>query len=158
METAAGLFNHHVFLDLETTGLDPATDEVIEVGALFIDQGRPVRRISRLFRPSRPLEPIIHQLTGLTDESLTQAPSFASFIPDLTHALLGWTVVAHNASFEQGFLRDLLGQIEAPVLDSCELLHYLHPELTSHSLDAMVRWADLGGGARHRALADCEDT
>ena len=56
-------------------------------------------------------------------------------------ALTGWTVVAHNAPFEKGFLPELLGPIRAPVLDSCELLHYLYPELASHSLEAMLRWA-----------------
>ena len=76
----------------------------------------------------------------------------------LSLQLAGWTVVAHNAQFEKGFLPNLLGPIRAPVLDSCEVLHYLHPELSSHSLEAMLRWAGLGPRARHRAMTDCEAT
>jgi ATP-dependent DNA helicase DinG len=65
-------------------------------------------------------------------------------------------VVAHNAPFEKGFLPELLGPIHAPVLDSCELMHYLHPELRSHSLESLLRWAGLALRQPHRALSDCE--
>ena len=158
MLPGAELFSHHAFVDLETTGLDPDSDEVIELGVLFVHQGQPTQRISRLFRPSIPLPLEIERLTGITSADLVAAPSFDTFRAELRHALSGWTVVAHNAAFEQGFLFELLKEIAAPVLDSCELLHYLYPELESYSLDSMIRWSGVGARARHRALQDCEDT
>jgi len=85
-------------------------------------------------------------------------PRFGSDLAELREALTGWTVVAHNAPFEKGFLPELLGPIRAPVLDSCELLHYLHPELPSHSLESLLRWAGKGPRSRHRAMTDCEAT
>lgn len=158
MSRAADLFTRHVFLDLETTGLDPRVDEVIELGALFFEHGQEVRRLTRLYAPSRPLPLTIRRLTGIDDAMLAGKPRFGSDLNELREALTGWTVVAHNAPFEKGFLPRLLGPIRAPVIDSCELLHYLHPELSSHSLEAMMRWAGLKPRSTHRAETDCEAT
>lgn len=158
MSARAELLTHHVFLDLETTGLDPSRDEVIELGALFVENGEVVRRVQRLFRPSVPLPLAIRRITGIKDEELLEAPPFEAFKRELEELLRGWTVVAHNASFEEAFLEETLKRAGAPVLDSCELLHYLYPELDSHSLEAVIRWARAGDKAAHRALKDCEDT
>lgn len=152
------LFTHHVFVDLETTGLDPGVDEVIELGALFVDQGQVVERRERLFGSRAPLPLTIRRITGLSDEDLRGREPFTAYAAELQRALEGWTVVAHNALFEQSFLGGLLQEIGAPVLDSCELLHYLYPELESHSLEALVSWAGVSDRAAHRALRDCEDT
>ena len=155
MGGAAELFTRHVFLDLETTGLDPRVDEVIELGALFFENGREVNRIARLYSASRPLPITIRRLTGIDDAMIAGKPRFGSDMAELREALTGWTVVAHNAPFEKGFLPDLLGPIRAPVLDSCELLHYLHPELSSHSLESMLRWAGQKPRTAHRVVTDC---
>jgi len=156
MGGAAELFTRHVFLDLETTGLDPRVDEVIELGCLFFEGGREVSRFARLYSASRPLPLTIRRLTGLTDADLAGRPRFGTDLAELRERLTGWTVVAHNAPFEKGFLPELLGPIRAPVLDSCELMHYLHPELPSHSLESLLRWAGLALRQPHRALSDCE--
>ncbi|WP_309897075.1 helicase C-terminal domain-containing protein [Archangium sp.] len=158
MGGAAELFTRHVFLDLETTGLDPRVDEVIELGALFIENGRVVDKYVQFFSASRPLPLTIRRLTGIEDGMLADMPRLGVKVPELRRKLAGWTVVAHNASFEKGFLPDLLGPIRAPVLDSCELMHYLHPELPSHSLEFLLRWAGKGPRSRHRAMTDCEAT
>lgn len=155
MGGAAELFTRHVFLDLETTGLDPRVDEVIELGALFFENGREVNRIARLYSASRPLPITIRRLTGIDDSMIVGKPRLGSDMAELREALTGWTVVAHNAPFEKGFLPDLLGPIRAPVLDSCELLHYLHPELSSHSLESMLRWAGQKPRTAHRVVTDC---
>lgn len=152
------LLTRHAFVDLETTGLDPRYDEVIEVGIVFVEADVVVKRVCRLFRPSRPLPLIIQRLTGLTDEQLSTQTGFVGFLPELTQLLRGWTVVAHNAAFEESFLGPVLEELRSPVLDTCELLHYLHPELPSHSLQSMIRWTKVGSAAAHRALQDCEDT
>src|SRR6185369_5231635 len=152
------LFTHHVFVDLETTGLDPGVDEVVELGALFVEQGQVVKRLDRLFSSRAPLPLTIRRITGLTDEDLRGQGAFTDYQEALRRELEGWTVVAHNAPFEQSFLGDLLQDIGAPVLDSCELLHYLYPELESHSLEALVSWAGVSDRAAHRAIRDCEDT
>jgi DNA polymerase III epsilon subunit-like protein len=144
------------FIDLETTGLDAKTEEIIEVGVCFVERGTVAARRSWLFKPGRPLPALITALTGLTDDELAGAPAFLSRREEVRAALAGWTLVAHNASFEKSFLGPLVDG--AAFVDSCEVMHLLYPELPSHALDALVRWAGVGEGARHRALDDAEDT
>lgn len=158
MGPGAALFGHHVFVDLETTGLDPQRDRVIELGALFVERGEVVARIQRLFCPEVPVPAEVTSLTGLDGAALLGCGRFEDFLPELGPLLRGWTLVAHNAEFERAFFGGLFERLDAPVLDSCELVHFLHPELPSHSLDALVRWTQLGEAASHRALKDCEDT
>ncbi|MDP1919685.1 MAG: 3'-5' exonuclease [Myxococcales bacterium] len=150
------LVDNHLFLDIETTGLDAGTDEVIELGAVLIRNGRVAAEHQWLIRPTRPVPAVISALTGLTDDDLAGAASFDELVPLLRPLFQGVTVVAHNALFEQSFLKGLLDDV--PVLDSCELALVLFPELKSHSLDALVQWAGLSTGARHRALDDAQDT
>jgi DNA polymerase III epsilon subunit-like protein len=144
------------FVDLETTGLDPARDEIVEVGVCFVERGAIVARRSWVVRPSRLVPAVITALTGLKDDELATAPTLEQKRAEIGEALRGWTLVAHNAQFEQAFLGSLAGA--AAWLDSCELSHLLFPQLPSHALDALVRWARVGTGARHRALEDAEDT
>lgn len=156
MDDALQLLERHVFLDIETTGLDASRDEIIEVGAVFVRNGVVEREASWLIRPTQPVPAVITALTGLSTEALAGAPSFEELRPQLVGLFDGATVVAHNALFEQSFLEGLLEGV--PVLDSCELALILFPELRSHALDALIRWAGLGSGSRHRALADAQDT
>src|SRR4051812_29557395 len=116
----AALFPRHAFVDLETTGLDPARDRVIELGVLFVERGEVVRRVSKLFDAGGPLPLAIRRITGIQDAQLQGAPLFSTELPALQASLEGWTVIAHNAAFEQGFLGELLRAIRAPVLDSME--------------------------------------
>ncbi len=150
------LVDNHLFLDIETTGLDAGSDEVIELGAVLIRDGRVEAEHQWLIRPTRPVPAVISALTGLTDDDLAGAASFDELVPMIRPLFEGVTIVAHNALFEQSFLKGLLDGV--PVLDSCELALVLFPELKSHSLDALVQWAGLSNGARHRALDDAKDT
>jgi hypothetical protein len=149
------LLDRHVFLDVETTGLDAQSDEIIEIGAVMI-RGGAVERRHWLVRPRQPLPPVISALTGLTDDQLEGAASLDELKPELTALFSNVTVVAHNALFERSFLASLLDGV--PVLDSCELALVLFPELPSHSLDALVRWAGVARGTHHRALEDASDS
>ncbi len=150
------LLDRHLFLDVETTGLDAAFDEVIEIGAVLVEAGVAVSEHHWLVRPNRPVPPVISALTGLTDHDLDGAPSFDELEPALERLLRGVTVVAHNALFERSFLARQFRELE--VLDSCELALVLFPELPSHSLDSLVRWAGRAPGTQHRALHDARDT
>src|SRR5688572_16596872 len=112
----APLLHHHAFIDLETTGLDPSSDQVIEVGVVLVERGEVVRRVGQLLRPSSPLPVIIRRLTGLDDALLASQPSFGEYRAELATLLKGWTIVAHNAAFERAFMDGLLEELGAPVL------------------------------------------
>lgn len=150
------LLDQHLFLDVETTGLDAQADEIIELGAVLVRDGKAVERRQWLVRPRQPLPAVISALTGLTDDDLAGAASLEELRPELQALFQGATVVAHNALFERSFLSTLLDGV--PVLDSCELALVLFPELPSHSLDSLVQWANVASGTHHRALQDASDT
>ncbi|MFO0594198.1 MAG: 3'-5' exonuclease [Myxococcaceae bacterium] len=143
------------FIDIETTGLDPRTDTVLEVGLVFVREGAVVDRRQWLFRARAPVAPLITALTGLTGAEGT-SDSLASAADEIRAAIAGWTLVAHNAAFEQSFLGELIS--DAPMIDSWEVAQLLFPELSAYSLDSLVRWLEIGRAARHRALHDAEDT
>lgn len=155
MREFSHLLDRHVFLDVETTGLDASADEVIEIGAVRVEGGTASEH-QWLVRPTRPVPPVICALTGLTDHDLDGAPSFDELAQSLERLLQGVTVVAHNALFERSFLTRQFQSVE--VLDSCELALVLFPELPSHSLDSLVQWAGVARGTHHRALHDAKDT
>jgi len=147
--------HRHAFIDIETTGLEPSSDEVIELGLVLVNQGAARSSHRWRFGHQKPLSPMIQALTGLPERAPEGTPTLAQEWPRIAPLLEGHTVVAHNASFERSFLGELH---DRPMLDSCELTHLLFPAMRSHSLDSLVRWANVGTGARHRALDDAEDT
>lgn len=156
MEAMASILSRLCFVDIETTGLEPSCEEIIEIGAVFVERGVVTSRRRWLVRPTRPIPALITALTGLTDDEVAGAPPLAQVDEELGAALGGWTLVAHNAGFERSFLGDRIAH--NAMLDSCEVAQLLFPERASHSLDALVRWLEVGRAARHRALDDAEDT
>lgn len=156
MSVAHQLLGRAAIVDVETTGLDPSRAHLIEVGVVFVEPGRPLRRASWAVRPPIAVPAVITALTGLDDAALAEAHDWATVRPLVAEALAGWVLVAHNADFERAFLGDAVSG--ATFLDSCLIAHLLAPELPSHALDALVRWAGVGLGARHRAIDDAEDT
>ncbi|WP_168701900.1 TerD family protein [Gordonia paraffinivorans] len=95
--------NGWVLVDVETTGLNARRDRVLSVAAIAVDRnGRPEAEYSSFFNPGCDPGPVhIHRLTP---ERLSVAPTFDAAIPDLRELVAGRTLVAHNASFDHGFL------------------------------------------------------
>jgi len=91
-------------IDFETTGRDPETDRVIEIGLVTFDKGRVTSRESLLVNPGIPVPEESRAVHGITDEELAGAPDFAAVMPRLLDALQGKLPVAYNASFDRGFL------------------------------------------------------
>ena len=136
-----------VVLDLETTGLAPGLDEVIEVG---------------LVRPSRPPSPFVERLTGIPREALEEAPSLEEVLEKAYPLLADATLVIHNAAFDLGFLRPALEglgyRLENPVVDSLRLARRGLPGLRRYGLDALSEVLELPRRTCHRALEDVERT
>ncbi|MFM7142160.1 MAG: helicase C-terminal domain-containing protein, partial [Alphaproteobacteria bacterium] len=110
----------------------------------------------RFVDPRSPLPTFASRLTGIVDRDLVGAPSWETASRDLAREISGLPVVAHNAGFERGFLGGLL-PAGTPFLDSLELVCVLHPELPSHSMEALAT-RFFGRTERHRALDDAIDT
>lgn len=144
------------FVDIETTGLDPLVDQIVEIGAVFVERGVVSARRQWLVRPDVAMPAMVSALTGLDDVALRSAQRLQDICAEFTNAIAGWSLVAHNGNFERSFLKSLIET--NPLLDSCEVAQLLFPERPSHSLDSLVKWLHVGDGARHRAVDDAEDT
>jgi DNA polymerase III subunit epsilon len=147
-----------VFLDLETTGATAHFDRITEIGLVEVDRGDPVGEWSSLVNPQRRIPPGIQALTGINDRMVADAPTFEDLAPALFERLDGKVLVAHNARFDYGFLRNefrRVGLRYAPkVLCTVKLSRRLFPQERRHNLDSLIQRHGLACDNRHRALAD----
>lgn len=151
-----------LFLDLETTGLDPAAGHrAAEVALLRLRGGAEEGRLDSLVNPRRPMDPSAAAVNGLRDEDLAAAPPFAALAPAVLALADGAVLVGHNVRFDLAFLaaelRALgLPPLSGPSLDTLSLARRLLRR-RSYSLAALA--AELGLPApTHRAMADVEAT
>jgi DNA polymerase III subunit epsilon len=146
------------FLDVETTGADPREDRITEVGVVLVDEGRPIEEWSTLINPGREIPRGIETLTGISSEMAARAPGFAEVSLDLAARLEDRLLVAHNARFDNAFLRHEFRRVgmpfEARVLCTVRLSRALYPEHRHHNLDALIERYSLTCETRHRALPD----
>ena len=153
-----------VVVDLETTGHSiKSGDEMIEIGVAVIEDGQITDRLSAFVRPQKPIPPFISQLTGITDEDVAQAESFATIAPRVLQLLDGGVFVAHNVQFDLTFLNEALEEegylpYTGPVIDTVELARILLPTAESHSLSHLTEALQLTHHEAHRAGSDAEAT
>jgi len=152
-----------VFIDTETTGLDSVHDHIIELGAVRTDARLAVtQRFAQLVDPGTPVPLYVQRLTGITDESLAGAPSFADAYRELRAFAGDATLVGQNLPFDLERLalearRAGLPPLANPTFDTLEAALLLFPELDRHALHLMAEHLGVPGGA-HRALQDAEVT
>ncbi|MDM7323600.1 MAG: 3'-5' exonuclease [Thermus sp.] len=148
-------------LDLETTGLAPGINEVIEL-ALVRLEGQKRRTFQSLVRPSHPPSPFIERLTGIRAFELEEAPPLEAVLEKAYPLLQGATLVIQNASFDLGFLRPAflaMGySLDNPVVDTIRLAKRAMPGLRRYGLDALSQVLELAPREVHRALGDVERT
>lgn len=146
-------------IDLETTGGNIARDRITEVGVVLID-GERVERLSWLVNPGQPIPPFIENMTGISNEMVAGAPPFAELADELLATLRGRLLLAHNARFDYGFLRNEFRRhglrFQARALCTVKLSRRLYPQHFKHSLDSLIARHGIEMPERHRALADAE--
>ena len=160
---AEGRIREFVALDLETTGLFPEADRIVEVGAVrFAADGRELGRFESLVQPGRPMRPGAQAIHGISDADLADAPgpevvltAFLDFLGDPGPTAL----LAHNAAFDAGFLGRELTRLGLPlpahrVVDTLALARDRLPAAPDHRLDTLARLLGLDPEGPHRALAD----
>lgn len=148
-----------VFIDLETTGGNPLRDRITEIGMVAVEGGQ-VTTWNTLINPERAIPPFITQLTGIRNDMVEHAPTFAQVAKELAERLEGRLFIAHNARFDYGFIKhefERLGQrFLAEVLCTVRLSRKLFPHYPRHNLDSLIARHGLKTGDRHRALADAD--
>lgn len=156
------VYDEYIVFDIETTGLSAINDEITEIGALKIKDGKIIDEFSQLINPGRKIPPFITKLTGITDEMVANEPGINEVIPRF-HDFIGNSVlVAHNASFDVGFIREKLNQnnlyLDNPILDTLELARAVFPELKNHKLNTLAKHLDVSLLNHHRAVDDATAT
>lgn len=146
-----------VVFDFETTGIDPQKERIIEIGAVRFENRKEVARFSQLINPGKPLSQEIVDITGITDDMLTSAPSSSQVIPALHDFMRGAVGVAHNAEFDANFLShesSRLGiQCNYHIICTLKLSRALL-KLQRYKLDFLAQHYGLTFESRHRSIGD----
>jgi DNA polymerase-3 subunit epsilon len=148
-----------IAFDLETTGIQPKNDAVVEIGAVRFRAAEPVETFSTLINPGRPIPPEASAVNGITDDMVADQPGIETVLSDLADFCGDLPLVAHNAPFDFKFL---LAAVEkhrarAPkgiVLDSCALSRIIFPGMFNYKLGTLVRHFGFPAGTFHRAEED----
>jgi len=145
----------YVSLDLETTGLDPQHDAVIEVGALRFSGSHEIESFSTFVNPGRRIPQFITELTGISDAEVARAPSIRQVAQELRTFVGDDTLVGHNIGFDVAFLRKEKVLSTNPRIDTFSLASILVPHAGRYSLENLVHELGLAFEAQtHRALDD----
>jgi DNA polymerase III epsilon subunit-like protein len=144
------------FVDVETTGIDAATNGVVEVACQLVDGGRVVATFESLVDPGRPIPPFVTGIHGIDDGMVRGKPPLGELVPALLELCDGAIVVAHNAAFDRRFLPFLAAH---PSACSWRLASRVVPEAPNHKNQTLrsffgVHDPKLRGRRPHRALAD----
>lgn len=151
----------YISIDLETTGLNPRRDKIIEIGALKVEKGKITDRLSILVNPGRRLEERIVQLTGIRDEDLETAPYIEAVLPRVMDFLGDEPLLGHSILFDYSFLKkaavDQRLGFEKCGLDTLRIARRYLADLEHRSLDYLCNYYKIPHKA-HRALEDAEAT
>lgn len=155
-----------VVFDTETTGLDPETDDVVQIAGVRILRSRiqVADEFDALVNPDRAIPPSSTQIHGITDAMVADAPHFVDVATEFAAYVDDSVLVAHNASFDRAFLDRLAGaggpRITAPMLCTALIAQALDPQINDHTLDAVAEryGVEIDASKRHTALGDADTT
>ena len=157
--TDAPINGRYIIFDLETTGLSAATERIIEIGAVKVENGEILESFDLFVDPEKAITPEITRLTSITNEMVAGAPKEAEALEQFFRFCDGCDIlVAHNADFDMGFLRAAIrrcGREEDPVqIDTLVMARAMYPELKKHKLDTIAERLGVTQKHLHRAADD----
>jgi len=152
----------YVVLDVETTGLNKLADQIIEIGAVRIENGVEVAEFSELINPGCNVPDKVVEITGITTAMLRDKRTLMEVMPEFAKFCEGAVLVAHNASFDMAFFRRAFAQANLPfeftVIDTLALVRNQYPNLKSHKLGNMCKQMGISLTNAHRAVHDARAT
>ena len=158
------MIENYTALDLETTGLNPKYDKIIEAGAVKVRNGEIIGRFQQLIRPGIAVPEKVTELTGITQEELLEAKDSETVIPQLLDFLEDDVILGHSVMFDYSFLKkaavnqNLWKPEQSRLgLDTLRLSRIYLPELPSRRLTDLCLHYGIEHHA-HRALGDAEST
>ena len=153
----------YVVFDVETTGLSAVYDKMIELAAVKMHKGNVIDSFEAFINPGHPLSSFTTELTGITDAMLEDAPTEEKVVQDFYEFSKGTILVAHNASFDMGFLnhaytRHGIGASHQAVIDTLALSRLVNSHMKGHRLNTLAKHYGINLEQHHRAIYDSEAT
>jgi len=151
----------YIILDIETTGLNPKADEIIEIGAIKIESGKKIDVLNTLIIPKNPIPPKITEITGITQAqidtfgiplsaALTKAVAFLDNLP----------IVCHNVEFDRKFIVAACQKLNIPfnptTIDTLAIARSIVKGLPNYKLQTLAKHLSIPYGNPHRSMGDCE--
>ncbi|MFC4735642.1 PolC-type DNA polymerase III [Bacillus daqingensis] len=153
----------YIVFDVETTGLSAVYNTIIELAAVKIQNGEVIDKFESFADPGEKLSATIIELTGITDDMLEGQPAIDEVLVSFREWCGSDTLVAHNASFDIGFLnagyqKAGLDKVKNPVIDTLELGRMLYPHFKNYRLNTLCKKFNIELVSHHRAIYDAEAT
>lgn len=151
----------YIAIDLETTGLNPREDRIIEIGAVRVEDGTETAQYHTMINPRRNLEPRIICLTGITEDMVTDAPDMAEIADELLEFCGELPLLGHHVIFDYSFLKRSLVNLgrsfEKNGIDTLKLCRRFMPPGEKKNLADACAFFDIRQEQAHRALGDARD-
>lgn len=153
----------YVLVDIETTGLSPVTDEIIEIGAIKVKQNRIVDKYNELIKVNRDLPPFITNLTGITNEMLKTGKSPITVYKEFIDFVGENVIIGHNVNFDLGFLTNKCKKyinynLTNDYIDTMYLARRLVKNTMNYKLGTLAEYFNVSYEGAHRGLKDVEIT
>jgi ATP-dependent DNA helicase DinG len=142
-----------IALDLETTGLDLKTEEIIEIGLVLFEDGKVIDTLSGTVNPGKRVSDNVLILTGIKQEELDKSPPIEQLLPEIKEFTKDLPLVGHNVSFDTDFLKKHLSILN-PTYDTLRLSRIYLPFVDSHKLAYVAEYMGIVYGEAHRAEED----
>ena len=152
----------YVVFDIETTGFSPVTNRIIEIGAVKVENGQITDRFSAFVNPQVPIPFEIEKLTGISDSMVIDADTIEVILPRFLEFVGDAALVAHNASFDVGFIKENAKRQNIPFeltyVDTVGIARTLLTGQAKYTLDAVAKTLKISLENHHRAVDDAECT
>ena len=153
----------YVLVDIETTGLSPVNDEIIEIGAIKVKDNIIVNEYNQLIKINRRLSPFITNLTGITDDMLKQGKLPTVVFKEFVDFIEDDVIIGHNVNFDFGFLSDKCRRyinynLQNDCIDTMYLAKKLVPNSINYKLGTLANYFNVSYEGAHRGLKDVEIT
>ncbi|HIW42995.1 MAG TPA: 3'-5' exonuclease [Candidatus Mediterraneibacter vanvlietii] len=152
------MLKSYIAFDVETTGLNPMENEIIEIGALKVRDGKVAERFMEFIHPAAPISAAITNLTGITNEMVAGARPRCEVVSDFLDFCENDILIGHNVSFDYSFMKCSAAADGLPFeklgIDTLKIAKKVHSDLDSKSLGSLCAYYNIENRAAHRAYHD----
>ena len=155
--------DNYVLVDIETTGLSPRTDEIIEIGAIKVKENKIIDTYNTLIKIDRNLNPFITKLTGITNKMLETGKGRDKALEEFVDFTGNEIIMGHNVNFDINFIYDkclsyLDYYLSNDFVDTMRIAKHILPNIQNYKLGTLANYFGVDYSSAHRGLKDVEIT